>query len=162
MIEVVCREHIEQLLEAPIIKEPPWALISIYTVPELRLIRYPEEKKLFEMGCVKTLSLCFRDIIPSEPGSDVGLFDEAHAYRIKDFIDSLHGIEKIVVHCDAGISRSGAVGLWACRYLGQDESVFRANNPQINPNTHVYDTLYVISGMKASYQDFWDSLYFPK
>jgi len=47
--------------------------------------------------------------------------------------------------------------LWACRYLGGDEKEFRKLNKNIHPNSHVYDTLYEVSGMKEDYRKFWET-----
>lgn len=47
----------------------------------------------------------------------------------------------LVVHCTAGICRSGAVGLFANFLAGNDEEEFRKRNPQILPNEWVFDSL---------------------
>lgn len=41
---------------------------------------------------------------------------------IKQFIDkNKDAVDKIIVHCHAGISRSSAVAMCVCRYLGLDD-----------------------------------------
>ena len=92
------------------------------------------------------LTLTFDDICnePETP-EDLGnaiLFDEDMAYAIMRFVDD--GKFPLLVHCTAGISRSGAVGevlnWYFNRYLernaGDDED-FLQNNRQIQPNTIV-------------------------
>lgn len=66
--------------------------------------------------------------------------------QVKDISDFLKAIDKdsgknLIVHCDAGISRSGAVGLVADKMFNVDEEAhmhFRLTNCHIRPNPYVY------------------------
>ena len=92
------------------------------------------------------LTLTFDDICnepetPEDLGNAV-LFNEAMAQQIMRFVDD--GKLPLLVHCTAGISRSGAVGevlnWYFNRYLEhntQDDEDFTQNNRQIMPNTIV-------------------------
>ena len=92
------------------------------------------------------LTLTFDDICnepetPEDPGNAV-LFNEAMAQQIMRFVDD--GKQPLLVHCTAGISRSGAVGevlnWYFNRYLERnaaDDEDFTQNNSQIQPNTLV-------------------------
>ena len=92
------------------------------------------------------LTLNFDDICnePETP-EDLGnaiLFNEDMAQQIMRFVDD--GKLPLLVHCTAGISRSGAVGevlnWYFNRYLesnAQDDEDFTQNNCQIQPNTIV-------------------------
>ena len=92
------------------------------------------------------LTLTFDDIC-SEPETleDLGnavLFNETMAEQIMRFVDD--GKLPLLVHCTAGISRSGAVGevlnWYFNRYLETntaDDEDFELNNRQIQPNTIV-------------------------
>ena len=92
------------------------------------------------------LALTFDDICnePETP-EDLGkaiLFDENMAQAIMRFVDD--GKLPLLVHCTAGISRSGAVGevlnWYFNRYLETntaDDEDFELNNRQIMPNTIV-------------------------
>ena len=92
------------------------------------------------------LTLTFDDIYnePETP-EDLGnaiLFDEDMALAIMRFVDD--GKLPLLVHCTAGISRSGAVGevlnWYFNRYLENntaDDEDFEQNNRQIQPNTIV-------------------------
>ena len=92
------------------------------------------------------LTLTFDDICnepetPEDPGNAV-LFNETIAQQIMRFVDD--GELPLLVHCTAGISRSGAVGevlnWYFNRYLErntQDDEDFTQNNRQIQPNTIV-------------------------
>ena len=89
------------------------------------------------------LTLTFDDICnePETP-EDLGkavLFNEAMAQQIMRFVDD--GKLPLLVHCTAGISRSGAVGevlnWYFNRYLERnaaDDEDFTKNNRQIMPN----------------------------
>lgn len=92
------------------------------------------------------LTLTFDDIC-NEPGTpedldNAVLFNENMAQQIMRFVDD--GKLPLLVHCTAGISRSGAVGevlnWYFNRYLernAQDDEDFTQNNRQIQPNTIV-------------------------
>ena len=92
------------------------------------------------------LTLTFDDIC-NEPETleDLGnaiLFNEDMAHAIMRFVDD--GKISLLVHCTAGISRSGAVGevlnWYFNRYLESntaDDEDFVQNNRQIMPNTIV-------------------------
>ena len=92
------------------------------------------------------LTLTFDDVCnePETP-EDLGnaiLFNEDMAHAIMRFVDD--GKFSLLVHCTAGISRSGAVGevlnWYFNRYLETntaDDEDFELNNRQIQPNTIV-------------------------
>ncbi len=91
--------------------------------------------------CVGVLRLAFADLIPS--GVDAStrslLFTPAQAEQIWSFVDRHRAnVERIVVHCDAGHSRSPAIAAALARAFGlEHENYFR----QYEPNQHVYDTM---------------------
>ena len=66
---------------------------------------------------------------------------EEQAIELLDFIDEHVDKEECIVHCAAGISRSGAVGTFICDYTDTDFNVFIQNNPQIHPNPLVLNLL---------------------
>ena len=96
------------------------------------------------------LTLTFDDICnePETP-EDLGnaiLFNEDMAHAIMRFVDD--GKLPLLVHCTAGISRSGAIGdvlnWYFNRYLERnaaDDEEFVQNNRQIQPNTLVRRTM---------------------
>lgn len=45
-------------------------------------------------------------------GSDCVLFDEEMARRLVQFVETNHAAKTWIVHCSAGVSRSGAVSRW--------------------------------------------------
>lgn len=86
------------------------------------------------------LPLQFDDV--SEVDLDGLHFSETHAEEIVKFIKEINKTDKpIYVHCDAGVSRSGAVGYmlneWFNKYIennSDDVQKFKENNPHILPN----------------------------
>lgn len=60
--------------------------------------------------------------------------------KIFEFIQDLEDIEEnetLYVSCHMGVSRSGAVGLFANKYFGLDYSDFKRDNPQVQPNPFI-------------------------
>ena len=134
--------------------EGKWALISIHRNPIKPIIKNDQDiATLKYKGCEKVLSVCFGDYtdrdldlyskVYKNAESHINLITIDVAKSIVDFIESLKGCEDIktlVVQCKAGISRSGAVGLYACRYLGLDEDDYLKNS-RVIPNFYVYGML---------------------
>jgi len=115
-------------------------------------VRIPEEppfsRKFWEADNVLVLS--FDDVDDSDPFIFQGtrFMSEADADAIASFVESPDP-RPIVVHCTAGISRSGAIGACLNEYfnkkLSQDEAARQAfwiAHPYINPNLHVMKLLW--------------------
>jgi predicted protein tyrosine phosphatase len=131
-----------------------WALISIYGSPDKPIVKNEEDiKRLSDKGCKKVLSVCFGDytdkdcIIYEEEHhkkpTHINIISATQANSIVRFIKCLKkysNIETLIVQCSAGISRSGAVGLYACRYYGLDENEYLKAGA-IKPNYYVYSKL---------------------
>ena len=104
----------------------------------------PFSEKLLKHPHLLTLTfddICNEPETPEDLGNAV-LFNEAMAQQIMRFVDD--GKLPLLVHCTAGISRSGAVGevlnWYFNRYLETntaDDEDFVKNNRQILPNTIV-------------------------
>lgn len=112
----------------------------------------PTEVELLEKSKIISInSSCGVDDICNEPETpedldNAVLFNEAMAQQIMRFVDD--GKLPLLVHCTAGISRSGAVGevlnWYFNRYLERnaaDDEDFTQNNRQIQPNTLVRRTM---------------------
>lgn len=109
-----------------------------------------------ETGCCKgVLNLRFSDVNPDiiENEKDklyineqinlgnVVLFNDEHAEKIKNFVDSMNkrgDVKKLIIHCSAGVSRSPAVGAAISQYLFGNDGVFFKEQM---PNKYVYDKL---------------------
>ena len=86
--------------------------------------------------CQDVLTLYFDDVIREV--DDAVLFTDEMAKQIIDFIKKNRKVGTLLVHCYAGQSRSRAVGAFAVKMLGGDNSRYFS---QGNPNMYVYDTL---------------------
>jgi predicted protein tyrosine phosphatase len=148
-------------------------LISINTYPDGMLITKPGHvKRLIKLGYIDHLSLVFGDITAGDfqnfrmtgnneaPGFKLFSYDDARA--IKKFVDQwkFEEIDRLVVHCDKGQSRSGAVAAWAQYYLtqqglyGRTANQFWADNREIAPNRYVAQVLCEVSGMVFKEDDY--------
>ena len=73
---------------------------------------------------------------PDEPGK----FKQYQAREIREFVKRIHSSEKtytLIVHCVAGVCRSGAVGEVVSDFVGIKYDDFKRENPQILPNNSV-------------------------
>ncbi len=97
------------------------------------------------------LVLHFDDIeAPIEGAEDrFVLFDRAMAERILSFLQNLAG-RHLIVHCHAGVARSGAVALFAHELLGTDAEQFARDNPSIAPNRLVLSMLRDLAGLSVA------------
>ena len=69
------------------------------------------------------------------------LFNSKIGYGIKNFVDSFKDkVSHFVIHCTAGISRSGAVGCVIARYLNGDDTYLLKTGRYI-PNKLVYEKM---------------------
>jgi predicted protein tyrosine phosphatase len=133
-------------------------LISINTWMREKLITKPGHiERLKELGYIDHLSLVFGD---GSNGTKQFSYDDARA--ICAFVDKWKDseIDRLVVHCDQGQNRSGAVAAWAFHYLSQQKlygktaDQFWADNKEIAPNETVARILCEVSGMKFRGEDF--------
>ncbi len=86
--------------------------------------------------CKGVLTLLFDDIVKETEGAV--LFDAAMAEQIIDFIEKHRDADTLLVHCFAGQSRSRAVGAFAVKMLGGDNTRYFTEG---SPNPHVYREL---------------------
>lgn len=144
------KEMIDFLNSKPSIKND--AIISICSCEEDIIITEDIKRSLDNPD---VLTLIFKDYTRDMESS----FNDELADKIISFLDELKNKEKkrLYIHCDAGISRSGAVGVFACRYLDMDETEFLKYN-RVSPNSFVYDILAEKSGLRDKYQKFWENI----
>ena len=69
------------------------------------------------------------------------IFNDDHARQITKFMDRMDPEKDLIVHCLAGISRSGAIGDYARIRFGLDYERFFIGNKQIIPNAWILKTL---------------------
>ena len=77
------------------------------------------------------LRLNFNDIIERGEPSDI-LFGEEHAREITEFIDSWPNVKRVMVHCNAGVSRSPGVALGLCDLRGWATAALERSHPGWN------------------------------
>ena len=87
------------------------------------------------------LRLIFDDVTEKEQDESYVKFSEKHAQEIFNFITNMDKSKYLFVNCDAGISRSGAVGFCLNEYFNKylednkkDYEFFVQENYQISPN----------------------------
>lgn len=86
--------------------------------------------------CKAVLTLKFDDI--NRPVDGAQIFTEEMAKQIIRFIRKHKDVDTLLIHCYAGQSRSRAVGAFAVKFLGGDNSVYFK---KYNPNEYVYELL---------------------
>jgi protein-tyrosine phosphatase len=133
-----------------------WYLISIHNDEEDVLLNKEAVNFYKLLGMVDYLDLKFWDLDKKNYNkiklkySDASLFNEKKAKAIIKFLSNikLDLLEaNLVIHCHAGISRSGAVGTFACEYLQLSYLEFIKENPYILANQYVLDILKKVSGI---------------
>jgi len=77
------------------------------------------------------LRLNFNDVTERGEPSDV-LFAEDHAREIRQFLDSWPKTERVMVHCNAGVSRSPGVALGLCDIRGWATAALERSHPGWN------------------------------
>lgn len=121
----------------------PWGCISIATVPG-------DHPPLRRRNRVALLQLVFADITTSD--ARFAHFEDEHAHDILDFVTHhWDEMETLLIHCDAGISRSSAVAAVISRLKFGEESEFFEE--PFEPNPLVYRTLREVASGRADYQD---------
>jgi predicted protein tyrosine phosphatase len=120
----------------------PHVVISITSTPS-DVAAIPASPSLLGI-----LRLSFADIEEPEPDADLVLFDAEHARAIHGFVTKHRAsVERIVVHCDAGVSRSPAVAAAITRALGGDDADFFV---RYRPNRRVYRGVLAAFGVTVS------------
>ena len=85
------------------------------------------------------LFLQFHDIDGPIKNLDAIAFSKKQAQQIIYFFRHWrHTVDTFVINCEAGISRSAAIGAALCRLSGEDDSSFFK---QYLPNSYVYRTI---------------------
>ena len=111
-IDVYNREQFRMLKP-----DPDVCVISCQTPPTTW-----DEGTLSEIpaGWGGSLVLEFHDVL-QRSSPEMVVFDSVMADRVLQFVESSYVGSKFVIHCDAGQSRSVAIGLWLSQYHDHDE-----------------------------------------
>lgn len=90
------------------------------------------------------------DDIERNTNPKLNLMTLDQAKEIKEFVDKYKSkVDHIIIHCTAGISRSGAVGCVIARYLNNHDNYIWATGRYL-PNRYVYKTMCVAFGLQYS------------
>lgn len=109
-----------------------WAAISVSSKPDA----WPD---LNQDKLVDWLKLSFDDI-DYFVGENYVLFDETYADKILNFVEKNKHVDTLLVHCEAGISRSPAIAAAISKiYLGYKEDQIYFD--KYSPNMLVYNVL---------------------
>ena len=116
--------------------------ISIVDTDQFSESREPHFKEDHE----NVMNLAFDDVehdLEASPTQQYGCkaFSEKQANALFNFIKKHRDKETCIVHCMAGISRSGAVGTFVNGYAQGDWEKFKRDNPYIHPNGRVHRML---------------------
>lgn len=92
-------------------------------------------------------------VLRVEHEGPTGIFNEHKAKKLYQFIKANKDKSIAVIHCGAGISRSGAIGvfIWEMFGIGNWQD-FKRKNPRIQPNGHVYKLLNTEKNKDTSYE----------
>ncbi|MDD5662820.1 MAG: hypothetical protein PHT71_00990 [Victivallaceae bacterium] len=138
-IKVVARSFVEARLGTRREAE----LFRKYRIISINNVSFPAEPPPFSArfrSALNLLTLFFDDVETGFPHAMTG----EDARKIAEFIVKPDQ-RPFLIHCTAGISRSGAVGEVLNRYFNRDDAEafqqFFADNPDLNPNRHVRQTL---------------------
>lgn len=119
--------------------DQPWAAIQVATYDD-----WPNLNKVKNVGILR---LTFsdangksdRDVPMVASDDDIVLFNEKQANCILDFFENVQNkIEVLLVHCEAGVSRSPAIAAALSKLYYGDDTRFFAN---YTPNSFVYNSI---------------------
>lgn len=137
-----------------------WILISISSQKKDKMIKDGyTENQLLKWGCLDWISLIFDDITKtnydkiketyphSNKMNNIKLFSKKDAKLIINFIKKYKDNKEkltLIIHCQAGISRSGAIGWFSCKFLELNKSKFLQQNQHLYPNRYI---LYMLESL---------------
>lgn len=96
----------------------PWDLISITTPGTSPL--FIDIKMMDLLSCNRVLQIQFDDISEESLASRFVAFNEQLAAAVFDFLDQIKKENHLLVHCEAGLSRSPAIAIYAAKMFGLD------------------------------------------
>ena len=111
--------------------EKPTLLISIQDGDKAELPFKQRTNHITRRLYTDTLFLYFDDINPTQFAGNPSfpfLFDDHDAFKIIKFLEhhyQKNDFEDIIVHCQAGVSRSHATALFAAKYFAKDEDLYQ-------------------------------------
>lgn len=131
---------------------PPWHLISIYTDPGWEVLTPDAIANLQALGMQEYMSLMFGDIVDTskferlkaqskqESIAHIKPFGAEQADDVLNFLYRINDLPEestLICHCDAGISRSAAVGQFTYDLFRDSVDSLTNYNHYSMPNSHV-------------------------
>jgi predicted protein tyrosine phosphatase len=115
------------------------AIISIHSYNDLESVGHP----YFKDNLPNVLNIFFDDVENDiiEKEKQYKSFSIEQGKQLIEFIETNKEKDSFIIHCLAGISRSGAIGQFICDYFQSDKEQFKINNKHINPNQQVLKIL---------------------
>lgn len=99
-----------------------------------------DEPPYFSKNYDNVLNLVFDDVeedIQDSGGRIARAFTREQAVELIKFIEDHKNRKYCIIHCGAGVSRSGAIGTFISDYFEKDYKEFKLQNPHIMPNGQV-------------------------
>jgi predicted protein tyrosine phosphatase len=95
----------------------------------------PDDDRLPALSAtfVAILRVAFSDIDESTADPSEILFNEGHARQVTDFVRHLTNVDRVVVHCMAGQSRSPGIALGLCELFSWEAGDLEERYPFWNP-----------------------------
>ena len=129
----------------------PTILISIQDGEKQELPFKQRTNHITRSRYVDTLFLYFDDIDPETIHGNPTMpfaFSDSDAKQIISFLDRHYNnndFEELIIHCQAGVSRSHAIALFAAKYYAKDENLYKTLLEQegkvYGGNRYVFDKL---------------------
>ena len=133
IVRVLNKEHFELILprmriyNSNVEEQMDKAFISITD-------GYNTDIHYFNKDYKNVLNLEFDDVTDRNSDGNI-LFNREHGSKIIEFVERNNHVETLYVHCLAGVSRSGAVGVFLNEIYGSETFYdFCNSNTKINPN----------------------------
>lgn len=99
---------------------------------------FKDLKPWFKKDHKNVLNLVFDDVNDDKEWKKCKVFNEEIANKIIDFLETTNTNDcQFIIHCAAGVSRSGAVGEFVSDFIKMKYSDFKRKNPHICPNKTV-------------------------
>lgn len=98
------------------------------------------------------IRLWFDDVL--EDGDTISKYNrvglKATNAQLNDIIDFIERNEdkKFIIHCSAGVSRSGAVGMYITRLLKRSVKKYLKHNPRVKPNLMILSRISFLHNIK--------------
>jgi predicted protein tyrosine phosphatase len=146
VVKVVSQQQFNYSLDKKGIND--WTVSNLRKTLFISILDSSGMKSHFSVEHDNVLILKFDDLTDEEfertnlHGKGYILFGEEHAKKIIKFLERNKEKEYCLVHCAAGVSRSGAVGTFINDFFSRtDYFTFMKENSSIKPNAYILSTL---------------------